>query len=54
MNCRNEVEALFEEALECTPEERRQFGIPDNMIRYSCGIENTDDLIADLQQALEA
>jgi cystathionine beta-lyase/cystathionine gamma-synthase len=29
-------------------------GIPDNMIRLSCGIENTEDLIADLQQALEA
>ena len=53
------VESLIEQPLvmsyyECTPEERRQFGIPDNMVRYSCGIENTDDLIADLEQALEA
>ena len=51
------VESLIEQPLvmsyyECTPEERRQYGIPDNMIRLSCGIENTDDLIADLQQAL--
>ena len=38
----------------CTPEERKRFGIADNMIRMSCGIENTDDLIADLRQALEA
>ena len=38
----------------CTPEEREQFGIDDNMIRMSCGVENTDDLIADLKQALQA
>lgn len=52
------VESLIEQPMvmsyyECTPEERRQFGIPDNMIRLSCGIENTQDLIADLAQALE-
>ena len=29
-----------------------KFGIEDNMIRMSCGIENGDDLIADLDQAL--
>ena len=53
------VESLIEQPLvmsyyECTPEDRRQFGIPDNMIRYSCGIEDAEDLIADLEQALEA
>ena len=53
------VESLIEQPLvmsyyECTAEERRQFGIPDNMIRISCGIENAEDLIADLEQALEA
>jgi cystathionine gamma-synthase len=52
------VESLIEQPLimsyfECTPEERQQFGIPDNMIRLSCGIENTEDLIDDLRQALE-
>jgi cystathionine gamma-synthase len=36
-----------------TPENRVKFGIPDNMIRLSCGIENTQDLIDDLMQALE-
>jgi cystathionine gamma-synthase len=36
-----------------SPEDRAMFGIPDNMIRLSCGIENTEDLIADLKQALE-
>ncbi len=53
------VESLIEQPLvmsyyKCTPEERRRFGIPDNMIRLACGIENADDLIADLAQALEA
>ena len=38
---------------ECTPEEREEYGIPDNMIRIACGIENAEDLIADLRQALE-
>jgi cystathionine gamma-synthase len=52
------VESLIEQPLimsyyECTPEDRRQYGISDNMIRLSCGIENPDDLIADLKQALE-
>ena len=53
------VESLIEQPLvmsyyHCTPEERQTFGIKDNMIRMSCGIENTEDLIADLQQALRA
>jgi cystathionine gamma-synthase len=34
-------------------EERERLGIRDNLIRYSCGIEDTDDLIADVEQALE-
>ena len=53
------VESLIEQPLimsyySCSPEERVQFGIPDNMIRMSCGIENAEDLIADLDQALRA
>jgi cystathionine gamma-synthase len=53
------VESLIEQPLvmsyyECLPEERRRFGIPDNMIRYAAGIENAEDLIADLAQALRA
>jgi len=39
--------------VECTLEERAAMGIPESLIRYSVGIENTDDLIADLAQALE-
>jgi len=33
--------------------ERKIAGISDKLIRYSVGIEAADDLIADLQQALE-
>jgi len=35
-------------------EERLKLGITDSLIRFSCGIEDCDDLIADLDQALEA
>ncbi|MEL6527231.1 MAG: PLP-dependent transferase, partial [Chloroflexota bacterium] len=38
--------------VECTPEERAAMGIPESLIRYSTGIEDTTDLIADLDQAL--
>jgi cystathionine beta-lyase/cystathionine gamma-synthase len=36
------------------PEERKRSGITEQMIRLSVGIENADDLIADLERALEA
>ena len=35
------------------PEIRRQSGITDGLVRISIGIEDTEDLIADLAQALE-
>ncbi len=38
--------------VECTPEERKAMGIPESLIRYSVGIEDPQDLIADLSQAL--
>jgi cystathionine gamma-synthase len=38
--------------VENTPEERRALGIPEGLVRYSVGIEDTDDLIADLTNAL--
>jgi len=38
--------------VECTPEEREAMGIPESLIRYSVGIEDAEDLIADLEQAL--
>jgi cystathionine gamma-synthase len=52
------VESLIEQPLvmsyhEVAPEDRQRFGISDNMIRLSCGIEDTADLIADMRQALD-
>ena len=38
--------------VECTPEERAALGIPEGLIRYSAGIEDIDDLLADLEHAL--
>ena len=38
--------------LNVPPEERRRMGITEQMIRLSVGIENADDLIADLERAL--
>jgi cystathionine gamma-synthase len=39
--------------VESTPEERRIAGIPETLIRYSVGIEDVEDLIADLRQAFK-
>ncbi len=35
-------------------EQRKKMGVTDQMVRLSVGIESADDLIADLEQALEA
>ncbi len=40
--------------VESTRAERAAMGIPESLIRYSVGIEDADDLIADLRQALDA
>ena len=53
------VESLIEQPLvmsywNYSPEERASFGISDNMIRLALGIENPEDLIRDLDQALAA
>jgi cystathionine gamma-synthase len=37
-----------------TPEDRARYGITDTLVRLSCGIEDADDLLADLSQALQA
>ncbi len=52
------VESLIEQPAlmsfyELTTEERLQVGIKDNLIRYAVGIEDAEDLIADLMQALD-
>jgi cystathionine gamma-synthase len=51
------VESLIEQPMimsyfELAAEERKQFGIRDNMIRMSVGIEDACDIINDLDQAL--
>ena len=53
------VESLIEHAALMThasvpPEQREQLGIGDNFLRISVGIEDPDDLMADLAQALDA
>ena len=35
-------------------EELINAGVPSDLVRFSCGIENSDDLIADIKQALDA
>jgi cystathionine gamma-synthase len=35
-----------------SPEQRQKMGVTEQMIRLSVGIENADDLIGDLEQAL--
>ncbi|WP_018922328.1 cystathionine gamma-synthase family protein [Salsuginibacillus kocurii] len=37
--------------VENTPEERKELGIPESLVRYSVGIEDVDDLINDIEQA---
>lgn len=39
--------------VESTKEEREVSGIPESLIRHSVGIEHPEDLISDLQQALD-
>jgi O-acetylhomoserine (thiol)-lyase len=37
-----------------SPEEQRKAGVMPEMIRLSIGIEHIDDILADLNQALDA
>ena len=53
------VETLVEHPASMThavisPEDRRAAGFSDGLVRYSVGIEDMEDLIADLRQALDA
>jgi cystathionine gamma-lyase len=52
------VESLIEHPAIMThasvpPEKRDELGISDSLVRLSCGVEDADDLIADLDQALQ-
>jgi cystathionine gamma-synthase len=51
------IESLIEQVsliayFDKTPEERRELGIKDNLVRFAIGIEDADDIIRDLDQAL--
>jgi cystathionine gamma-synthase len=53
------VESLIEQPAlmsyyEKTTEERLALGIKDNLVRFAVGIEDTDDILDDLEQALAA
>jgi cystathionine gamma-synthase len=39
--------------VECTVEERAAMGVPEGLVRYSVGVEDAQDLMDDLAQALE-
>ncbi len=52
------VDSLIEQPalmsfFEKTPEERLELGIKDNLVRFAIGVEDTADIIADLDQALK-
>lgn len=52
------VESLVEQPalmsyFELTSEEREAVGMRDSLVRYAVGIEDTDDILADVRQALE-
>jgi cystathionine beta-lyase/cystathionine gamma-synthase len=34
------------------PEQRARLGITEGMVRLSCGVEDVEDLLEDLEQAL--
>jgi cystathionine beta-lyase/cystathionine gamma-synthase len=47
------IEPRYSSHEHMTPEERARIGIPDGFLRVSIGIENAEDLIADIEQALQ-
>jgi cystathionine beta-lyase/cystathionine gamma-synthase len=47
------IEPRYSSHEHLSPEERARIGIPDGFLRVSVGIENAEDLIADIEQALQ-
>jgi cystathionine beta-lyase/cystathionine gamma-synthase len=47
------IEPRYSSHEHMTAEERERIGIPDGFLRMSIGIENAEDLIADIEQALQ-
>ena len=39
--------------VECSANDRAAAGIPEGLVRYSTGIEDVEDLITDLDEALK-
>lgn len=35
------------------PEKRAEIGIKDNLVRFSCGVEDVEDIWDDIEQALQ-
>lgn len=48
------IEPRFSSHSRMTPEQRSAAGIPDGIVRLSIGLEDAEDLIADVEQALAA
>jgi len=48
------IEPRYSSHEHMSPDERAKIGIPDGFLRMSIGIENAEDLIADIEQALQA
>ena len=49
----DKIEALEDEYRQLTDEQLQAAGIPAGLVRMSCGLEDSADLIADIAQALE-
>jgi cystathionine beta-lyase/cystathionine gamma-synthase len=47
------IEPRYSSHEHMSSEERERIGIPDGFLRMSIGLENVDDLIADIEQALQ-
>jgi cystathionine gamma-synthase len=52
------VESLIEQPalmsyFELTPEQREAVGISDDLVRFTVGIEDTDDVVSDVLRALD-
>ena len=49
----DKIEALEDEYRQLTDEQLRAGGITPGLIRFSVGLENIDDILADIAQAME-
>ena len=49
----DKIEALEDEYRQLTDEQLREAGVAPDLIRLSVGIENVNDIIADIEQALQ-